>query len=216
MLNEHEKRDEPYIYVTWLPKFLIGENHCYWKAWFKSHYKYDKLPSDFDLTIWTMSHNSLLIRCKELLEIDGWKVKIEDQNSFKIEMTTNKNEKYILAGKPDIIAMKKLKNDKELILIEDIKTGKQRGSDSIQVMLYMMIIADLFAINFEENIVEGVVIYNNNTINIPFSKITDNFKKEVIQLLEKISGGVAPSKCPSKKECQWCDISKNYCNERIK
>ena len=28
------RRDEPYIWVTWLTRLLVGENSCEWAVWF--------------------------------------------------------------------------------------------------------------------------------------------------------------------------------------
>jgi len=58
-----QRRDTPYVWVTWLTKLLVGENSCEWAAWFKAnHYSssYDKVPSTFDATEWQLQHTELL------------------------------------------------------------------------------------------------------------------------------------------------------------
>ena len=34
-----QRREHPYIWATWLPRLLIGENSCEWAVWFKAHYQ---------------------------------------------------------------------------------------------------------------------------------------------------------------------------------
>ena len=56
-------RDFPYIWTTWLPRLLTGENSCEWAVWFKSRYGgWDRASSDFDQSRWLMDHTTLLSR----------------------------------------------------------------------------------------------------------------------------------------------------------
>jgi len=34
-----QKRDYPYLWVTWLPDIMLGSKVCQWCVWFKSNYK---------------------------------------------------------------------------------------------------------------------------------------------------------------------------------
>ena len=34
-----QRREHPYIWATWLPRFLTGENSCEWAVWFKANYQ---------------------------------------------------------------------------------------------------------------------------------------------------------------------------------
>ena len=44
-----QKREHPYIWATWLPCLLTGENSCEWAFWFKAHYQnWERVPSDSD------------------------------------------------------------------------------------------------------------------------------------------------------------------------
>ena len=46
-------RTSPYMYVTWIPRYLTGEKSCLYAAWFKAnHQGYAKMPSDFDSAKW--------------------------------------------------------------------------------------------------------------------------------------------------------------------
>ena len=55
------QRDFPYIWATWLPRLLTGENSCEWAIWFKAHHQnWIKQPSDFDQSQWLLNHTALL------------------------------------------------------------------------------------------------------------------------------------------------------------
>ena len=34
-----QRRQHPYVWATWLPRLLTGENSCEWAIWFKAHYQ---------------------------------------------------------------------------------------------------------------------------------------------------------------------------------
>ena len=43
-----QRREHPYIWATWLPRLLAGENSCEWAVWFKAHHvEGTRQPSDF-------------------------------------------------------------------------------------------------------------------------------------------------------------------------
>jgi len=116
------KRDNAYIWITWLTKLIAGEQQCEYQAWFKAHYKHDKVSSgDFNLTKWTIAHNKLLHKCRDEFEVDGFKVTIEDQNSFRLRLPNNST----ISGKVDVVALKL----PEKALVVDCKTGRcKKGS----------------------------------------------------------------------------------------
>ena len=48
-----QRREHPYMWATWLPKLLTGENSCEWTAWFKAHHRnWTRTPSDFNQAQW--------------------------------------------------------------------------------------------------------------------------------------------------------------------
>ena len=76
-------RDFPYIWATWLPRLLTGENACEWAVWFKAHYQeWDRVPSDFDQSKWLMDHTALLNERGANWDVGGFEVDVERQNSF--------------------------------------------------------------------------------------------------------------------------------------
>ena len=56
-----QRREHPYIWATWLPRLLTGENFCERVVWFKTHFQdWERQPSDFDQAEWLMRHTALL------------------------------------------------------------------------------------------------------------------------------------------------------------
>ena len=93
------------------------------------HYanSWKRLDNGFDSAAWNQKHTAALNPCRDRLEDEGYAVKIEGQNAFRLEGTV-----ATLVGKPDLIARKS-----GFGTIVDVKTGKPSVSDIIQVMVYM-------------------------------------------------------------------------------
>ena len=119
-----ERRDTPYIWVTWLTKLLVGETSCEWAAWFRSNHEgrsYEKVPSDLDVTNWQLSHTALLNKVRGQLETEGKTVFIENQNSFSL-----RGASATLGGKPDLLTTSEATGT-----IYDAKTGRPSPSRTI-------------------------------------------------------------------------------------
>jgi hypothetical protein len=199
------ERESPYIWVTWLTKLMAGESQCKWASWFKAHNTYEKLPSDFDLAKWTAQHNDLLQNRRTELELQGFSVYVEDQNSFKIVGKDN----IAVSGKADIVAIRESE-----AYVEDCKTGKQKHSDSLQVLTYMLVLP-VATTHCKGLRLNGRVVYRNNVVEIPASKIGEDFGDRFRNIVHEV-GGVGPlKKAPSWGECRWCDIPKAECPVRI-
>ena len=123
-----QRRDHPYIWATWLPRLLIGENSCEWAIWFKAHYAdWTRRPSNFDQAQWLLEHTALVKERIGNWEVGGYDVEVEAQNRFELRGRT-----ATLAGRPDIIAHRE--ND---AVIVDAKTGHDSPSHAVQVMNYL-------------------------------------------------------------------------------
>jgi hypothetical protein len=92
------KRSMPYVWATWITKLLAGERQCLWAAWFRAHHRYDKLPRDAALAAWTSEHTAMCGTCGRSLIMDGYNVRVEKQNDFKLVGRSG----AVLSGKPDI------------------------------------------------------------------------------------------------------------------
>ena len=171
------QRQTPYIWVTWLTKLLAGESQCDWASWFKAHNKYDKLPSDFNLTQWTADHNQMLLERAQYYRDAGYSVFIEDQNSFMLEG----EDGAILSGKADIVAINGTK-----AIVEDCKTGQPRNSDQMQVLIYMLVLP-LACAHCSELELDGIVKYKNDAVFIKNNRVDESLKSVLRNIINKIT-----------------------------
>ena len=111
-----QRREHPYIWATWLPRLLTGENSCEWAVWFKAHHQnWERVPSDFDQAKWMLDHTALLNERIANWTVGGHDVETEAQNRFELHGRT-----ATLAGRPDIIARRE-----DHAVIVDAKTGHE-------------------------------------------------------------------------------------------
>ena len=200
-----EERDAPYIWTTWITKLIVGESHCFWASWFKAHNKYEKLPSDFDLSKWTAEHNDLVEERKNFYEGEGYHVYVEDQNSFRLTGENN----ITVSGKADLVALKGGEG-----IVEDCKTGNPRQSDQMQVMAYMLMLP-LSVYHCEGIRLNGRVRYKNNEVDVPLSSIDTAMRERLKNTVHTVGGDSEPDRAPSYSECRFCDIGTAYCPDRI-
>ncbi|MDO8691656.1 MAG: PD-(D/E)XK nuclease family protein [Dehalococcoidia bacterium] len=198
-------RSEPYIWVTWLSKLLVGEDSCEWAAWFKAqHGSFDKVPSSFNQAAWLMAHTSLLGQVRTDLEDKGLTVFTERQNNF-----TLKGKAATLGGQADLIGTS---GGSGLIL--DAKTGQPRTSDHVQVMIYMWAIPQALR-QYQGVVFDGKVVYTDHEVPIPASAVDDAFKTNLIKLIRQVSSASPLRKVPSRMECGFCPIARTECRDRI-
>ena len=199
------KRDQPYIWVTWLTKLLVGENSCEWAAWFRAHYtNFLRVPDDFDSATWQMNHTVLLNQERDRLQCEGHAVFVEKQNRFAL-----RGRSATLGGKPDLIA---LAGDKGVIY--DVKTGQPTASDHVQVMTYMYAVPRALG-QFKNMGFDGMVVYRDHKVPIPASAVNKQFIDRLASLIRRISGEQPLLKTPSVMECGFCQISREECPERV-
>jgi hypothetical protein len=184
----------PYVWVTWLTSLLCGDAQCFYAPWFKSHFKYDKVPSDFSLAAWQVEHAALVQEAAERMKVDGWTVTLENQNAFRLTGKT-----AILAGKPDAIGRKGNR-----VRIVDCKTGQPSNRDWVQVCIYL--IAVPLAWNRPGLVVEGEVVYKTHTVSIAHEE-PQQVRDRLFALLRRVGSDVRPDPVPSERECEWCDIA---------
>ena len=80
-----QRREHPYIWATWLPRLLTGENSCEWAIWFKAHYRdWTRQPSDFDQAKWLLDHTALVNERIRNWTVGGYDVDVEAQNRFEL------------------------------------------------------------------------------------------------------------------------------------
>jgi len=200
------KRDNPYVWVTWVTKLMAGEAQCEWAAWFRSnHQDYKKVPSDFDLAKWTAEHTALVQTSATLLRNSQYAVTLENQNSFRL---SGKNG-VTLAGKADLVGAL---ND--TICIVDCKTGAPKHSDKIQVMIYLLVFP-LIRPELKGKKFVGRVSYKDHSVDVPAEAVDDEFKKLFRRTMESMVFASSVPKVPSFSECRFCDIDVSECPERV-
>lgn len=201
-------RDGLYVWVTWLSKLMAGEVQCHWGAWFRTHYTgYKMQPIDAQLASWTVEHNQYLTDLINERKASGEITYKEDQNRFRVRRPSG----LVIAGKPDLITYNKTT---ERYTIYDVKTGSQRQSDIIQVMLYCYCLPYASPI-YKGKMLDGCVAYKTERVEVPSKMVDDAFTKKAAYFLNIMESPNAPDKCPSSVECEYCDLSSADCPERI-
>jgi hypothetical protein len=200
-------RDVLYVWVTWLSRLMGGDVRCQWAPWFKTHYTgYIQVPSDFQLAVWTVEHTQLLDELSKERSALGEGIYRENQNEFKGRRPSG----LVIAGRPDLITV----DQGDHCTVYDVKTGKPRQSDIIQVMLYMMFLPYASPL-YEGKELSGCVVYKDGSkSDIPHKTINDAFQKNVTYFLDILESADAPARTPHPTECHFCDITNADCPDR--
>jgi hypothetical protein len=187
-----------YTWVTWITPFLSDQDKCFWKPWYKSHYRYAKVP-DTDpegakrLEQWCKDHDAMTNARAANLVSEGLTVKLEDANSFVLR------GKYgDLSGKPDLVA---IRPGQQTAHIVDEKSGKKYDKDPWQVKVYIFAkeLTDLKGFN-----ITGEVEYRGGSTDI--IKLDDADRAKISGIMQIVSGPNEPRREPSPSECRFCDI----------
>ena len=201
-------RDGLYVWVTWLSKLMSGEVQCHWGAWFRTHYSgYRTQPVDAQLANWTVEHNQHLAELISERKALGEVAYKEDQNRFRVRRASG----LVIAGRPDLITYTETTGQ---YTVYDVKTGKQKQSDIIQVMLYCYCLPYASPI-YKGKTLNGCVIYKTDRVEVPPQMIDDAFTKKAVYFLNIVESPDAPDKYPSPVECKYCDLSSEDCPEKL-
>jgi hypothetical protein len=165
----YESKSIPSVWVTWLAKLMVDELQCQWSAWFRSHYTYEKLPSNFDSTKWSARHRGLVGQRVEGLKTEGSAVYVEGENWFEV---TGQQHAIRVAGKPDIVTIRG-----DTAWVEDCKTGKPKNADLYQVLLYMLLVP-LGVERCRGLRLDGRLVYPDHMIDVPTNQLSAEFKAQ--------------------------------------
>ena len=123
------RENGPYIHPSWLPRLLIGMDHCEYKIWFQAHHygrTWTKVASDLDSVAYNLRNTDLMKRCATEYDERGYTVTLENQNEFRIQLAG-----ATVSGPMDVVATR----DQELVII-DAKAARPSEAYAVQVMLY--------------------------------------------------------------------------------
>lgn len=203
------RRDNVYVWVTWLSRLLVGDASCEWASWYKAHYSgYSRASRDFSLSTWKMHHTRLLNDVRDRLEAEGHTVTTERANWFKLQGGSG----AMVAGQADLVAV----SSDGQVTVYDVKTGAQRDSDVAQVMIYMYALPLVAASPWAGKSSDGRVVYRDGTeIHIPSTAIDDDFRDGLHDLIRRVVSDEPARRVPSPPECNWCDLTDLDCPERI-
>ena len=200
-----QRREHPYIWATWLPRLLTGENSCEWAIWFKAHHQnWSRQPSDFDQAQWLLDHTALVNERIRNWEVGGYDVDVEAQNRFELRGRT-----ATLAGRPDIISRRK---DKAVIV--DAKTGHESPSHTVQVMIYLYAVPKALK-RYRKAKLQGQVTYRDHTVRISADAVDEAFIENLGALIRRLSADQPARRVPSRQECRFCDITAADCPVRV-
>ena len=200
-----QRREHPYIWATWLPRLLTGENSCEWAVWFKAHHQgWTRQPSQFDQTQWLLDHTALLNEQKAQWEASGHAVRVERQNSFQLRGGT-----ATLAGRPDLIVDR---GDDALII--DVKSCQEQPWHTIQVMIYQYALPKASA-RYSYSKLSGEVVYPNHTARVPRGALPNQFIQDLGATIRRLAAATPPERVPRFQECRSCDITAADCPERV-
>lgn len=201
-----EPKPFPSIWVTWLARLMADEIQCHWAIWFRTHYKYEKLISSFDSAKWNANHQALLRSRVRDLEAEGYTVYLEGENWFEI---TGKSFPVKVSGKPDIVVI-----GSDGGFVEDCKTGRRKNSDFYQVLIYLLLLP-ISHPQYRGLSLAGRLVYSTEVIEIESDQINEEFKAQFREAIALLSSATPSRKVPSYQECRYCDISAQYCSERV-
>jgi hypothetical protein len=98
--------------------------------------------------------------------------------------------------------------------IYDVKTGQQKASDQVQVLIYMHLLP-LTIRAYRGTKPDGCVVYNGTRLQIPHDSVDSKFVDDFTYFLDVIGSDEPAIKVPSRNECRFCDIAKTECVERM-
>ena len=180
-------RDHPYIWATWLPRLLTGENSCEWAVWFKAHHQdWTRTPSEFNQAQWMLDHTALLNEHITNWEVGGLDVDVEAQNRFEL-----RGKSATLAGRPDLVA----RRDDEAVIV-DAKTAQENPSHVVQVMIYLYAVPKTLE-KYRNLKPKGQVTYRDHTVRIPADAVNDPFVQNLGTLIRRLSADEPARRSPA-------------------
>ena len=179
----------PFVWVTWLPRLLSGENSCEWASWFRVQHEswsWTRMPSDFDQTGWLLNHTAQLNEQRKRWQQQGYTVLTEGQNSFNL-----RGSSAVLAGKPDLVARRR-----DEVTVIDAKTGRTTPAHTAQVLIYMYALPGVLE-RYRGLSIAGQVAYPGHVVDIPADAVDGRFVESLGGLTRACPRRWRPDECPA-------------------
>lgn len=192
----------PSFWVTHLAKVLVGEQPCLLQPWLAGRFVLPRSQSG-SLALWKADHTQLLQSLVAERSAKGWKCKSEQ--FFRVT-----GQYGIVSGKADLITEQKDKRPR----IIDAKSGKPKDSDTMQVLVEMILIP--LAWRAPSMQFEGEVVYaSGNGIVLEPSEAAA-LKPRLFAMIKQLATMPKPSPSPSRDACFFCEVPDADCGERWK
>jgi hypothetical protein len=188
-------REKPYVALTWLPPFLIGDRRCWGGLRHMATRKYSKRPSDFDEVAWKLAHTPLVEVAADEARAAGREVWIERE--FRVTQNG-----ATIAGRADLVSL--ASSEAEII---DCKSGvHRRASHMVQVMTEMVLMP-LAVTGLAGRHLTGSVLYREGAVQIPVGAVDGTFVDRLWYVVLRAVGDGPAEFAPSVAECKFCPIA---------
>lgn len=198
-----QTRTQPYIWPSLLAQYMTGQKQCLWAAWMRAHYKdVPTLPRGYVESDWQTRHTKLLHEIKDSLP--DATLFVEQQNKFFLNGAV-----ATLGGNADLVVQTEEKRG----VVYDAKAGKQKDSDTVQVLLYMYALPRGVE-RYRGWTFDGEVYYGQHDQRwIPSEQLTTEFIDRMSAMIKRLADEIEPARTPSRYECRYCEIAD--CPERF-
>lgn len=164
-------------------------------------------PDETDWTMNTIAHTRLLNEIRAERRAAGDTVLQEGQGSFRLRRPSG----LVISGQPDLIAL----SDGSATVYE-AKTGRRRGQDRIQVMIYMHCLRQTNRALHSVSI-RGEIRYGDGggPLRIESDAVLGEFESHFDYFMRLFESEKPPERVPSAMECGWCNIAPPDCPDRL-
>lgn len=202
-ISAGNRRDNPYLWVTWLAENMSGDVSCQWKNWFRAHHKLAQEEPSGDMTSWRMAHTLMLSQWTQRLRAQGARV----LNEYEVRMRFPQL-RSTLSGKADLIAIQG-----DDVTIIDCKTGRPKDRDKVQVMLYMHGLAT-FDPAFSSSRIRGLVAYQDEA-DFEIPELPAGFTQSLEHFVGLLSDDEEAAPRVPGNDCRFCPITRLDCPEKV-
>lgn len=195
----------PTFWSTTLAKALVGDQPCQLAAWLTGHYQLEKRPrtDQANLSKWKMEHTAQLNALVESCKAEGWTT-VRKEQFFKVS-----GQVAACSGKADLVTQAEGRRP----TIWDIKSGTPRESDTVQVLIEMVMIPRSWNAPYMQ--FDGIVVYPDHRVTLKPEQAAA-FAPRLFAKLKELGNPQRPAASPGRDACRFCDVSEADCPERFR